>query len=250
MTPLDLTGKIAIVTGASRGIGRAVALVLARQGADLLLNSRSGGDPLEAVAEEVRTLGRRCVMQAGDVSDGPTVAAIAQAAFREYGRLDVLVNNAGVLKDALIGMIREADARAMLETNVLGTLLMTQAGARLMQRGGGGSIVNLASIIGTRGNRGQLAYGASKGAVVAATLSAAKELAAHQIRVNAIAPGFIDTDMTRSLPASVQQERLESIGMGRVGTVEEVADVALFLACDLSRYVTGQVIGVDGGMLI
>ncbi len=250
MDPLDLTGKVALVTGASRGIGRAVALALARQGADLLLNSRYGGAALDEVAETARALGRRCVTQAGDVADATTVASAAQLAFREFGRLDVLVNNAGVLKDALIGMIQVHDARAMLETNVLGPILMTQAVARLMQRSGGGSIINLASIIGTHGNKGQLAYGASKGAVVAATLSAAKELAVHQIRVNAIAPGFIDTDMTRSLPAAVQQERLQSIGMGRVGSADEVADVALFLASDLSRYVTGQVIGVDGGMLI
>ncbi len=178
------------------------------------------------------------------------VSALFQAVFKAFGRLDVLINNAGILQDGLIGMIREADIVDTLGVNVAGTVNCIQAGARLLQRSGGGSIVNMASIIGLRGNKGQLVYGASKGAVIAATLSAAKELAGKGIRVNAIAPGYIDTDMIKSVPPQTHAALLASIGMGRIGTPEDIADVALFLSSDLSRYVTGQVICVDGGMTI
>jgi len=248
---VDLAGRVALVTGSSRGIGRAIAERLAAAGADVVVNGSRQSEHLDATAEQVRTYGVRSLAVPADVASAGSAAAMIQAIFKEFGRLDILVNNAGVLKDGLIGMIREADLNETIGTNTIGTLNCIQSGARLMQRGGGaGSIINISSIIGVRGNVGQLVYGASKGAVITATYSAAKELAAKGIRVNAIAPGYIDTDMIKTLPPAVHEERVASIAMKRVGTPEDVADAALFLASDLSRYVTGQVIGVDGGMLI
>ncbi len=251
VSTLDLSGKVALVTGSSRGIGKAIATRLAEHGAAVVVNGRADSAELRALADELAEKHKvRCEVVPADVGDAAQVSAMMQTVFKAFGRLDVLVNNAGILRDGLIGMIRETDIRETLGVNVAGTIHCMQAGTRLLQRAGGGSIVNLTSIIGVRGNRGQLVYGASKGAVITATLSAAKELAPKGIRVNAIAPGFIDTDMIRSVPPETHARLLSGIGMGRIGTPEEVADVALFLAGDLSRYVTGQVIGVDGGMIV
>lgn len=244
---IDLTGKVALVTGATRGIGRAIAVRLAEHKASIVSNSR-GGDEAGA-AKLAERYGVDVMSIAADVADPAEVSAMMQAVFKRFGRLDILVNNAGILRDGLIGMIRTEDIDATIGTNVGGTLNTIQAGARLMGRTGG-SIVNLSSIMGVRGNAGQLVYCASKGAVLAATLAAAKELAAKKIRVNAIAPGFIETDFVAELPDDIRDARLASIAFGRAGSPEEVADVALFLASDLSRYVTGQVIGVDGGMVV
>lgn len=248
MISIDLSGRVALVTGSTRGIGRAVAENLAQAGATVILNGR--GDRLSAAADEIKERhGGKVVAIAADVANADAVAAMVQNIFKTFGRLDVLVNNAGILKDGLIGMIRSDDLNSTIAINTIGTLNCIQSGARLMQRTGG-SIINMSSIIGVRGNAGQLVYSASKGAVIAATLSAAKELAPKGIRVNAIAPGYIDTDMIRSIPPEIHQKRLESIAMGRIGDPQDIAETALFLASDLSRYVTGQVIGVDGGMLV
>ncbi len=248
MISIDLSGRVALVTGSTRGIGRAVAENLAQAGATVILNGR--GDRLSAAADEIKERhGGNVAAIAADVANADAVAAMVQNIFKTFGRLDVLVNNAGILKDGLIGMIRSDDLNSTIAINTIGTLNCIQSGARLMQRTGG-SIINMSSIIGVRGNAGQLVYSASKGAVIAATLSAAKELAPKGIRVNAIAPGYIDTDMIRSIPPEIHQKRLESIAMGRIGDPQDIAETALFLASDLSRYVTGQVIGVDGGMLV
>ena len=173
-----------------------------------------------------------------------------QRVFKTFGRLHILVNNAAILRDAFIGMIEENDLREMLATNVVGTIDCIQGPRGCSKRSGGGSIINIASIIGVRGNIGQAAYAASKGAVIAATFSAAKELAPKGVRVNAIAPGYIDTDMIKSVPPKTHARLVNGIGLGRLGTPDDVAGVALFLASDLARYVTGQVIGVDGGLTI
>jgi 3-oxoacyl-[acyl-carrier protein] reductase len=178
------------------------------------------------------------------------VKELFQAIFKQYKRLDVLLANAGILDDALLGMVTKSQIDRVFGANVFGLIYSAQYASRLMARGGGGSIINIASIIGTNGNAGQVVYGGSKAAVLGITKSLAKELASSQIRVNAIAPGFIDTAMTQGLPAAKYSERLESIAMQRIGTPEDVAKAALFLASDLSTYVTGQCIGVDGGMLI
>ena len=189
-------------------------------------------------------------MVVGDVADPAAVKGFYQEIFQRHRRLDVLVNNAGVLDDALLGMIPDATVERTFSVNTLGALRNLQAAARLMVRNRSGSIINMTSIIGVRGNEGQAVYSASKAARIGLTLSAAKELAPHNIRVNAVAPGFIDTDMTRALPREKFEERVRSVKMGRIGTPQDIANAVLFLASDLSGYITGQILGVDGGMLV
>ena len=215
-----------------------------------MINGRSGDDAERRAEELAAELGVETLAVACDASRSDEVEAAYQSVFRRFRRLDVLVNNAGVLADALLGMISPADVERIVATNLFGSIYHLQAASRLMRRGRSGSIVNMASIVGVTGNAGQAVYSSSKAAVVGLTRSAAKELAPLGIRVNAVAPGFIDTDMTRALPEAVFEERAASIKMGRVGRPEDVAGTVLYLASDLSAYVTGQVIGVDGGMLI
>ena len=246
---LDLQGKVALITGGSRGIGYSIAETFAASGSAVVLLSR--GSEVEQQAQELaEKYSVKVTFVVGDIRDPQTAKIASKHAFSEYKRLDILVNNAGILKDGLIGMIPEDSIQDTLETNINGSLYMIQSCARLMARNDGGSIINLSSIIGRFGNRGQLVYSASKAAVIGATLSAAKELAPTSIRVNAIAPGYIDTDMIKDIDPEIDKERRESIAMGRIGTPQDVANLALFLASDLSAYLTGQVIGVDGGMLV
>lgn len=238
-----LRDRVALVTGASRGIGRAVAEAFAREGAALVLAARS--DALHAAAEALRGSGARVSVVQGDVRDEATVRACIQACRKDHGRLDVLVNNAGAMPQAVIGMIPLEGARELFEVNVLALVNLTQFAARMMKPGA--SIVNLASIA-WQGLPGMSVYSATKGAVVGFTRAAAKELAPRGIRVNAIAPGFIETELIRDLPPEVRERTLAGIRMGRIGRPEDVANAALFLASDLASYVTGQVLGVDGGM--
>jgi len=248
---VSLAGRLAVVTGASRGIGAAVAETYAAHGANLILSAMSNTAAVECLGEELSgRYGVSVDVATGDIAHPATASALAKLAFSKYRRLDIWVNNAGVLIDGLIGMIPDADIDKTLATNLAGVVHGIQAAARLMQRAKAGSIINVASIIGRFGNVGQVVYGASKAGVIGATLSAAKELAPSNIRVNAIAPGFIDTDMVRKLPAEKYGERMRSIGMARIGTPQDIANAALFLASDLSTYVTGQTLGVDGGMVI
>lgn len=251
MAELDLSGRVGFVTGGTRGIGLATAKLLASHGAALAISSRNDPGRAAGIAAElastfdVEVLGLAC-----DSTEPEQIRHAYKEIKNSFGRLDLLVNNAGILDDALIGMITDEMVQRTLAVNTAGPLLHVQSAARLMRRTKGGSIINLSSIIGVNGNEGQMAYSASKAALIGLTKSAAKELATQQIRVNALAPGFIDTDMTRALPEEKFEERLASVRMGRVGTPEDVANAVLFLSSDLSKYITGQVIGVDGGMLI
>jgi 3-oxoacyl-[acyl-carrier protein] reductase len=185
-----------------------------------------------------------------DVSDESSVRLAFNEIFKQFKRLDVLVSNAGILGDGLIGMVRSEQIQSVFETNTYGTIYCAQYASRLMNRNKSGSIINLSSIKGTNGNEGQVVYAGSKASVIGITKSLAKELAPDNIRVNAIAPGFIDTELAHSITPEKFKQRIDSIKMGRIGSVDEVGRVALFLASDLSSYVTGQTIGVDGGMLI
>lgn len=250
MANVDLSGRTAIVTGSSRGIGYAIASKLAEQGASVIINGVRDGEINDKASELSRRHNQKVIAVVADVSTDAGAQTLVRTAHAHFRRLDIMVNNAGIMKDALVGMIRAEDIDETLRVNVRGVINGTQAAARLMLRGKSGSIINLTSIIGRFGNRGQVVYGASKAGVIGATYSAAKELAPSGIRVNAIAPGFIDTDMIKSISRDVYTDRIRSIAMGRIGSPEDVADAALFFASDLSRYVTGQVLGVDGGMLI
>ena len=245
-----LAGKRVLITGATRGIGLAIAERFAAEGASLYLNGRDGPRVSQLAERLSREFGVACAPLLFDVADPEAVKAAFRELFAQTKVLDVLVNNAGILDDALIGMVTPAQIERTFACNSFSVLYCSQYAARMLQRNGGGSIINLASIIGRVGNAGQAVYGGSKAAVIGITQSLAKELATQQIRVNAIAPGFIDTDMAHSLSEDKFQQRLDSIAMGRIGSADEVAKVALFLASELSSYVTGQVIGVDGGMLI
>lgn len=247
----NLEGKIAFITGSTRGQGWAEAKLLTKFGATVILNGVHSQELLDQRKEELKK--EFNVDVDGflfDVSDLEATQNCYNAIFKKYKRLDVLVNNAGMLEDNLVGMIKKEDIQHTFSTNTTGVINNLQLAARLMMRNKSGSIINISSIVGKVGNEGQVVYGGSKAAVIGITLSAARELAPMNIRVNAIAPGFINTDFIKSLSPEKYQERINSIKMKRVGQPEDVANAVLFFASDLSSYVTGQVLGVDGGMIM
>jgi 3-oxoacyl-[acyl-carrier protein] reductase len=246
-----LEGKIALITGSTRGIGWATAEVFAQHGATVILNGRSSQELLDQrVAEIARRFGTPCFGFCSDVSDAASVKACYMEIFKRSKRLDVLVNNAGIMQDALLGMIPEPLLRKSLEVNLLGPIFHLQEASRLMGRNRSGSIVNLSSIIGSKGKEGQAVYSTTKAGIIGLTLSAAKELAPKGIRVNAVTPGLIKTDLLKDVPEQKLAEALRGVKMGRMGEPKDVANVIVFLASDLAAYVTGQVLGVDGGMVL
>jgi 3-oxoacyl-[acyl-carrier protein] reductase len=245
-----LNGKVCLITGSTRGIGWATAELFAQNGATVVLNSRAG-DLLEQRRQSIQErFGTAVLALAADAGDPAAVQACHMEIFKQYKRLDVLVNNAGIMQDAPLGMITGELIHSVIQTNIAGSILHLQAAARLMNRAKSGSIINLTSIVGHAGKEGQTVYASSKAAVIGLTRAAAKELAPKGIRVNAVAPGMINTDMTLQLPQDHYQAALASVKMGRIGEPIDVARAILFLASDMSSYVTGQVLGVDGGMLI
>ncbi|CAA6605826.1 3-oxoacyl-(acyl-carrier-protein) reductase FabG [Rhodospirillaceae bacterium LM-1] len=246
-----LLGLVAVVTGASRGIGAATASCLAARGANVVLTCQHNEDALvnSAVALEAAH-GISALAIVADNADESQVATVYRAVHSKFKRLDILVNNAGILGDAMIGMITQSMLDRVFAVNLSGAINNMQLAARLMRRNGRGAIINVSSIMGIRGNPGQVTYCASKAGLIGATLSAAKELAPHGIRVNAVAPGYIDTDLICGLDPVLHAQRIASICVGRPGSAEEVARAIVFLASDEASYITGQVLGVDGGMVI
>jgi 3-oxoacyl-[acyl-carrier protein] reductase len=244
-----LKDKIALVTGASRGIGKEIALAFAREGAALALCSRSL-ESLEKVREEVSQLGAKSICLPTDVQDTQNVEDAVKKTIDTYGRIDILVNNAGVTKDNLIVRMTDDDWNYVISVNLRGTFLFTRAVTKSMIRQRAGSIVNVSSVIGLTGNMGQANYAASKAGIIGLTKSAAKELARRNVRVNAVAPGFIETEMTDKLGEETKAAVLNQIPLGRFGSPKDVAQLVVYLASDLSNYMTGQVIAIDGGMVM
>lgn len=247
---LLLKDKVCLVTGASRGIGLATVKRFAEEGARVYANVRHPKNLDELYAALSRDNPGSVEAVYFDVRDEKEPRHVIERIRKEAGRLDVLVNNAGVMQDALIGMVTKPLIDEIYETNVFGVMNMLQLAVKLMSRQKSGSIINLSSIVGIEGNPGQLVYSATKGAVAAITKTAAKELAAQGIRVNAVAPGMIDTDMYRSIGEERVKDQVSRIRMGKLGTPGEVADAILFLASDLSRYITGEILGVNGGAMV
>jgi 3-oxoacyl-[acyl-carrier protein] reductase len=243
----QLADQIAVVTGAGRGIGRAIALKFASEGADIACVSRTA-ENAEKVATEVRAIGRRAWAHAVDVADGKAVAAATEQIVTEAGRVNILVNNAGITRDGLLMRMSEEDWDAVLNTNLKGAFLFTKALTRMFVKQRSGRIINVASISGLIGNAGQCNYAASKAALIGFTKSLARELASRQITVNALAPGFIETDMTSFLDGNAREALLKTIPLNCFGQPEDIAGAALFLASPAARYVTGQVLTVDGGL--
>jgi 3-oxoacyl-[acyl-carrier protein] reductase len=245
----QLANQIAVVTGAGRGIGRGIALKFAAEGADVVCVSRTVENS-EKVANEVRALGRKAWPVAVDVSDGNAVAASAKKILTDAGRVDILVNNAGVTRDGLLMRMSDADWDTVLDTNLKGAFLFTKAFARAFIKQSSGRIINIASVIGLMGNAGQANYAASKAGLIGFTMSVARELASRGVTCNAIAPGFIETDMTAELNADLKAELVKRIPLGVLGSTDDIAAAALYLASPGARYVTGQVLTVDGGMVM
>lgn len=245
----DLNNKVALVTGSARGLGQAIAVKLAEAGADIALCDLKA-EWLEETAEKVKALGRRVECYSVNVAEGDSVTEGVKAIEKDFGQIDVLVNNAGITKDGLLMRMSEEDWDAVLNVNLKGTFLCTKAVTRGMMKKRTGSVVNIASVIGLMGNAGQANYAASKGGVISFSKTVAKELASRNIRCNAVAPGFIRTAMTDALELEVQDKMKELIPLSRFGEPEDIANVVLFLASDASAYVTGQVLSTCGGMVM
>ena len=245
-----LDGKVAIVTGASRGIGRAVAIALAKAGALVAVNYAGNVKAAEEVQQIITQAGGKAILVQGDVAQAEVVDEMMKTVMDEFGRIDILVNNAGITRDGLLMRMKESDWDAVIDTNLKGIFHCTKAAAKHMMKARSGRIINMTSVVGLIGNAGQTNYAAAKAGVTGFSKSAAKELASRGITVNMVAPGFIDTDMTAVLPEKVREEMVKGIPMGRMGTPEEVAEAVLFLASDQASYITGQIINLDGGMVM
>lgn len=247
---MTMEGKVALVTGGSRGIGRAICLELARRGAAVAVNFAGNEAAAQETAEACRALGVQAELFRADVADPAACEELVKAVKERFGRVDILVNNAGITRDGLLMTAKAEDFDQVLDTNLRGAYFCMKAASKLMMRQRYGRIVNLSSVVGLRGNAGQTGYAASKAGILGLTKAAAKELAARSITVNAVAPGFIDTDMTSVLPEKAKEAMLTTIPMGRPGAPEDVARAVAFFAEESAAYLTGQVLCVDGGMAV
>ena len=245
-----LEGKVALVTGGSRGIGRAIALKLAGEGAAVAINYAGNAKAAEEVKASIEAAGGKAMVVQADVSSAEAVDAMVEAVGNELGGIDILVNNAGITRDGLLMRMKEADWDAVINTNLKGLFYCTKAVSKLMMKKRSGRIVNMASVVGLTGNAGQANYAAAKSGVIGFSKSMAKELASRGITVNMVAPGYIETDMTAVLSDKVREAMISTVPLARAGQAEDVAGAVLFLVSDCASYVTGQVINVDGGMVM
>ncbi len=245
---IDLGGKVALVTGASRGIGRATATVLAGCGAAVIVNYRGQAEAAAEVVAQIEAAGGRATAVQADVSDGGDVDRLVKTVTETYGSLDILVNNAGIARDNLLLRMKDDEWDSVIDTNLRGTYLLTKAVLRPMMRARWGRIITITSVIGLLGNAGQANYAAAKAGLIGFTKSVAREMASRGITANAVAPGFVETDITAGLSDSVREAALATIPLGRWAQPEEVANVVAFLSSDAAAYITGQTLAVDGGM--
>lgn len=243
-----LKDKVALVTGASRGIGAAIAKMLAKEGATVILNYHGSKEKAEAVLNEIEENQGQGMVYGCDVSKDADCRAMIDQIVKEYGKLDILVNNAGITRDNLLIRMKEEEYEAVLNTNLKGSFHTMKYASKYMMRQRSGKIINISSVVGIIGNAGQVNYSAAKAGLIGMTKSAARELASRNVQVNAVAPGFIDTQMTRNLSDSMKKGFLDKIPAGRIGAVEDVANAVVFLASEKAAYITGQVLCVDGGM--
>lgn len=246
----NLSDKIALVTGGGRGIGRAICRELAGRGATVIVNYNRSAAAADDVVARIEAAGGTAQSIQADVSDEQQVVAMFKAIIAEYGTIDILVNNAGVTRDNIIMMMKPADFDDVIETNLRSCWLCCKSAARTMMRKRSGSIINITSVVGIAGNGGQTNYAASKAGIIGLTKSLAKEVAARGIRVNALAPGFVDTEMTADLGDEIRQKAIEAIPLGRMGAPEDISKAVAFLASDEATYITGQTLVVDGGMVM
>lgn len=245
-----LKGKTAVITGSGRGIGKAIAIKMASLGANIVINDIPSSDYADAACEEIKAMGVECIVVKGDVRSADDVAELINTTLDKFGKIDIFVNNAGVTRDGLMLRMSEDDWDLVMDINLKGAFNCIKTVARPMMKQRGGSIINIASVVGVMGNAGQANYSASKAGLIGLTKTTAKEFASRGIRCNAVAPGFIASDMTDKLTDEVKKQYFDAIPLAKFGETSDVADVVAFLASDMSKYVTGQVINVDGGLVM